>query len=134
MYLAGRRKALSTNRFIDRNTIFPFAAIPLLAFLVFGTAFYLRMAGGHGGYVPLETLHAVTTGLWCFLLPAQAYLIRTHRFDSHRALEKTSFVLAPIVVLSILWISHDVLRYTGISQGALYILSIRAFTSGSRSV
>lgn len=118
---------MDASRFIYRNTIFLFAAIPLLAFLVFGAAFYLRMAGGHRGYLPLETLHAITTGLWCLLLPAQAYLIRTHRFDAHRALGRTSFVLAPLVVLSILWISHDVLRFFEISQGSLYILAIRAF-------
>lgn len=42
-------------------------------------------------------LHGIVMILWCSLLVAQAYLIRIKKFDLHKQLGKTSYVLVPLI-------------------------------------
>ena len=118
---------MQVTRFLNRNAVFFFLAILLLAVLVFGTQYILRVSTGGIGYLPLAAFHAVTTALWCILLLAQGYLVRQGRLRTHRSLGRTSYLLAPVVAFSIFWLSLDVLRYDGIDEGSLYILAVRVF-------
>ena len=118
---------MQVTKFLHQNAVFLFLAILLLAILVFGTQFILRVSAGGAGYLPLAAFHAVTTGFWCLLLVAQGYFARRGLMDTHRALGKISYLLAPVVAFTIFWLSLDVLRYEGIGAGSLYILSVRIF-------
>jgi hypothetical protein len=118
---------MQLTRFLHRNAVFYFLAILLLSILVFGTQYILRISAGGTGYMPLAAFHAVTTGLWCVLLVAQGFLVRRDRLDMHGSLGKVSYLLAPVVAFSIFWLSLDVLKYDGIQEDSLYILSVRAF-------
>src|SRR5262245_42167506 len=44
-------------------------------------------------------LHGVALTLWCAMLVVQSQLIRTQRRAAHRLIGKSSYVLAPAVVL-----------------------------------
>lgn len=65
-----------------------------------------------------STLSTISTGphvhgllmlLWIVLLISQAFLIRSENRSLHRALGKTSYVLAPVIVWSGLAVAQDVL-------------------------
>jgi hypothetical protein len=99
----------------------------MVSILVFGTQYILRVSAGGIGYLPLAEFHAVTTGLWCILLVMQGYLVRQGQLSIHRSLGKTSYLRAPVVAFSIFWLSLDVLRYDGIHDGSVHILSVRVF-------
>jgi len=82
-----------------RNTILFFATFYALVLWGFWNRYYSN---------PLQVsnllvqLHGFAMTLWCVMLIAQAYLIRTSRRALHRLIGKTSYVLAPLnVVLQI---------------------------------
>jgi hypothetical protein len=118
---------MHTTRFIYQRAVYLLALASLLSFVTFGAALHMRLSAGQGGYLPLEWAHAVTSVLWLLLLPAQAWLIRAKRLEAHRAMGRASFILAPLLLISIVWIAHDVLAYDGITDGSVFILAVRAF-------
>jgi hypothetical protein len=53
--------------------------------------------------------HGIALSAWCVLLVVQAQLVRTGRRSVHRALGKTSYVLAPaVVIVSTLFVHYRV--------------------------
>lgn len=118
---------MNLTQFIYRNAVYLFVGILLSSVVVFGGQYFLRLSAGEADYFPLETFHATTAGLWCLTLVGQAYLIRRQRLGLHRAFGKVALLIAPLMAFSTLWISLDVLRYYGIQEGSLYILSVRVF-------
>lgn len=54
--------------------------------------------------------HAATATLWMMLLVAQPLAIRTRHLSWHRLLGKASYVLAPLVLLSIALLAHNRLQ------------------------
>ena len=117
---------MKTTDFIYRNAFYLFLTILAASILVFGAQYIMRASAG-APVMPLGVFHGATAGLWCVLITAQAWLIRQHKRGVHRALGKSAYVLGPLVAFSILWLSLDVLRYSGIQTGSLYILSVRVF-------
>lgn len=59
--------------------------------------------------------HGIATGLWILLLIVQAYLMRSGHRAAHRRTGRISFVLAPLIVFSILTLAHVRLRDSGAS-------------------
>jgi hypothetical protein len=60
--------------------------------------------------------HGIVLTLWCVMLVVQAQLIRTGRRSLHRWLGRTSYVLAPaVVVVSVLFVHY---RVAGALRGA----------------
>lgn len=47
-------------------------------------------------------LHGITLVLWCLMLIIQPYLIRTKRYQLHRAMGKFSYLLVPVLVFTTL--------------------------------
>ena len=59
---------------------------------------------------PVNTLihvHAALMMLWVLMLIAQAWFIRTKRFRWHRTVGRSSYVVAPLVIVSALMAAHD---------------------------
>jgi len=51
-------------------------------------------------------VHAASMALWIVMLVAQAWLIRTRRNKLHRLVGRSSFVIAPLIVLLTVWVVH----------------------------
>ena len=62
-------------------------------------------------------VHAFTATVWMVLLIVQPWLIRTRRLALHRSVGKTSYVIAPAVIVSILLLANS--RLQGLT-GARY--------------
>lgn len=72
--------------------------------------------------------HALTATLWMLMLVAQPLAIRTVRLPLHRLLGRVSYVLAPLVLLSMVLLAHS--RIQNLSGEAyaiqVYILYLQA--------
>lgn len=55
-------------------------------------------------------LHAVSAALWMLMLVAQPLTIRARRLAWHRLLGRVSYVLAPLVLISIVLLAHSRIR------------------------
>src|SRR5256885_15767933 len=80
-----------------------FAALFLVALIAFWPSYLSRIARASG----YTHLHAATASAWMLLLVAQPLAIRTRRLAWHRALGRASYVLAPLVVVSMILLAHS---------------------------
>ncbi|HEX8622284.1 MAG TPA: hypothetical protein VF718_09955 [Allosphingosinicella sp.] len=85
------------------------SAFLLLAFLAFWPT-YLSRPLASGGFTHL---HAATATLWMLMLIAQSWAIDRRRVPLHRALGKASYVLAPLLVLTVLLLAHQRIASVG---------------------
>ena len=91
------------TRVVYRNAVFFFAAILLAAFWGFWPRYFSNPLRVSDYYLHV---HGIALTLWCVMLVAQGYLVRSDRRAIHRQLGKLSYVLAPIVFLSTLGVIH----------------------------
>lgn len=78
--------------------------IALLAILVIGfwPSYFSRLT--EPMHVTLH-LHSIAMLAWVLLLIAQSWLMRNRRLSQHRILGKTSFLIAPLVVITGIWVN-----------------------------
>ena len=79
-----------------------FAALLVIALIAFWPS-YLSQIASASGYTHL---HALTATAWILLLIAQPAAIRARRPAVHRALGRVSYVVAPLVVVSMVLLAH----------------------------
>ena len=92
------------TRKLDPAYLVPFfAALLVIAVPAFWPTYFAPGFGASGGYVHL---HAVSATLWMLMLISQPLLIRRYQFDLHRKLGTVSYVLAPLVVISMLLLAN----------------------------
>jgi len=70
-------------------------------------------------------VHAALMVLWLLMLIAQAWFIRTKRFQLHRWVGRASFVIAPLVIVSALATFHEGLNR---AVGGITIEAVRIDT------
>jgi hypothetical protein len=108
---------------LHRNSVVLFIGFVGLVLSGFWSSYYsnpLAMVS-QGPDLTIVHLHGLVMTLWCAMLVSQAYLIRTNRRSWHRAIGKTSYVLAPLVViLQVVAMRNFMLsRQDMISQGSV---------------
>jgi len=71
--------------------------------------------------------HAVTMLLWLAMLISQAFLIRFNKRFLHRFIGKFSYLLVPLLVISLILLAHSqiTIHEYGISYQRLYILFLQ---------
>jgi hypothetical protein len=94
----------NANRLLYRNSPWVFAAFGAAVLVAFWPSYFSRL-GAQPTYHPHA--HGIAMTLWCAMLVAQAWLIRTGRRPLHRRLGRLSFVLVPLMVLATI----DFLRF-----------------------
>lgn len=89
-----------------------FAGLLLLAFVAYWPSYFSQvLSADHYTH-----LHASLAVLWILMLAAQPTLIRMKRLALHRLLGAFSYVLAPLIVVSIVLLGHS--RIKGLSGEA----------------
>ena len=78
-------------------------------------------------YIWVEHLHAVPAFLWCVLLILQAYWIKTGNVVLHRLGGKLSFILAPLLIMTIAVVSWGSATYAEVTEGTIYIFAVRMY-------
>ena len=96
------------SRSIDISGIWLFfAGLFISALISFWPTYFALGLVAHVGYVHF---HAAAATLWILMLIIQPWLIKTHRYDLHRAVGKISFVLVPIIVIGMLLLANYRIR------------------------
>ena len=91
---------------MQRNAVYLFSVLLLVIIAGFWKTYFSILGEARASY----HFHAVIMLLWSAMIIAQAWLIRTGRRDWHRFAGKGSFVLAPLIVWSVLILIHEALH------------------------
>ena len=102
------------------STVF-FAVLVMFALIAFWPN-YLSDPLSKNGYFHF---HVFVMGLWCALLVTQPFMIRVGNRTLHRRLGRLSFVIAPLVPLSIVMLNHHRLQGVDLNPFTIWL-----FTSG----
>jgi len=81
-----------------------FAAFFMVALIAFWPTYLSQAFTSTTSYTHL---HAVSASAWMLMLIAQPLAIRTNRRALHRLLGRASYVLAPLILVSILLLAHS---------------------------
>jgi hypothetical protein len=103
---AGRNaspNAPTPDRALHQHAVVWFAAFFLVALWAFWPSYFSRISETTE---PRFHTHGIAMTLWCLMLIAQAYLIRTSQRRLHRTLGYASYVLAPLVVAATINLIH----------------------------
>lgn len=102
-----------------------FAAMFLIALVAFWPSYLSKAFSESSSYTHL---HALLSASWMLMLVTQPMLIRTKRLAWHRVVGRVSYVLAPLMVGSIVLLAHS--RIKGVTGEAFaiqtYILYLQA--------
>ena len=89
-----------------KNVAFFF--IIILLFVIWGFyRSYFSLFPSFTGISTVQHFHGAMMLSWFALLIAQPFLIRAHKYELHRKLGKVSYVLVPLLLLSIFLVSKD---------------------------
>ena len=111
-----------------------FAGLLVVALVAFWPSYLSLAPSASSAYTHL---HALTAAVWILLLIAQPMAIRARRLAQHRAVGRVSYVVAPVVLGTIVLLAHSRLQgldaeayavqtyvlYLQVSLGALFGLS-----------
>lgn len=79
------------------------------ALLGFGKSYANGLTFSGQPMTALIHFHSALMFLWILMLIVQAWLIRTKRFVIHRWIGRSSFVVAPLILLTSVWVVHRTL-------------------------
>lgn len=91
------------------RAVFWFALLLVTALIGFSGTYFMRLAENN----LIRHLHAATAFAWLLLLIAQAWLMRRRNFILHRKLGRSSLALAPLFVVTGLFLVQDMLARPG---------------------
>lgn len=103
-----------------RTSVFYFVALLAVVIVGFWKTYFSKLLGD---ITFAQHFHAIVMLLWVSLLISQAWLIRSRNNKIHRNLGKVSFILAPLVIFSAMYVVLDSLSRQNIpyTEGALSI-------------
>ncbi len=91
---------------VERSSRY-FAALFIITFVAFWPTYFAPGLGASGFYIHL---HAFTATSWMLMLIVQPWLIKTYRYQQHRALGRFSYLIAPSLLISIVLLANFRLR------------------------
>ncbi|VAW79538.1 hypothetical protein MNBD_GAMMA13-1950 [hydrothermal vent metagenome] len=103
---------------------FYFIFLLVLSIIGFWDSYFSKILDEDNRYVHF---HAITMLLWLILLITQSILIKNNRQKLHKLIGKFSYVLVPLIIISLLLLAHDqiTIHEYGISYSRLYILFLQ---------
>ncbi|SHH61187.1 hypothetical protein SAMN04488109_4621 [Chryseolinea serpens] len=118
--------------------VFGLGAIVLLGFW---HGYISELIAGTSRHASLFHFHGVMMSLWIAMLIVQPILIRKKKFAAHRLIGKFSFVVMPLLVLSILQVMHyegllfpeEALTFLGVMNGSILMSTFYLIAIANRS-
>jgi len=89
-----------------------FIGVLVLVILGFWPSYFAKFIDRTADFTLYFHFHAVTATLWLALLIVQPILIQRKKIRLHRLLGKTSYVLIPLIFLSVLLLAHHTITGT----------------------
>jgi len=87
-----------------------FIALFALAIIGFWPSYFAKFFDGTADFTFYFHFHAFFAVLWIFMLIAQPILIRNKKFELHRKIGKLSYILVPLIFISIILLAHSTLK------------------------
>ncbi len=94
---------MKTDQFLYKKITPWFILFLLMAVVAFWPGYFGKIFGTMDGHYHR---HGLAMTLWLLMLITQAFLIRKAQFSTHRWIGKSSFVIAPVVILTTLDLVH----------------------------
>ena len=88
------------------NSGYYFIGVLVLAILGFWPSYFAKFIDRTADFTLYFHFHAVTATLWLALLIVQPILIQKKKLQLHRLLGKTSYLLIPLIFLSVILLAH----------------------------
>lgn len=89
---------------------FYFIALLALVIAGFWPSYFDKFFDGSADFTFYLHFHATLAMLWVLMLIAQPILIRQKKFEIHRKIGKLSYLLVPLIFISIILLAHSTLR------------------------
>ena len=94
----------------------------LLVFLGFWPSYFSRFFNGTLDYSGYFHFHAVIVLLWMAVLITQPILIRNKKFAIHRVIGKSTYLLFPLIIVSVVLLTHSLIPiYEGDLAKVLFV-------------
>lgn len=87
-----------------------FLALFALAIAGFWPSYFAKFFDGTADFTFYFHFHAFFAVLWIIMLIAQPLLIRQKKFELHRKIGKLSYIVVPLIFVSIILLAHSTLR------------------------
>lgn len=87
-----------------------FLALFALVIAGFWPSYFAKFLDGTADFTSYLHFHATLAILWVFMLIAQPILIRQKKFALHKKIGKLSYILVPLIFISIILLAHSTLR------------------------
>ena len=89
-----------------KNIEYYFLGLLVLVIIGFWPSYFSRFFDGTADFTHYFHFHATTATLWLLMLIAQPILIRKRQFVLHKRIGKLSFLLVPLVFISVMLLAH----------------------------
>ena len=86
-----------------------------LILIGFWPSYFSKFVNGTADFTVYFHFHATMVSTWVFMLIAQPILIRKRKLALHRLIGKLSYIVFPLILISIILLSHS--RQTTFEQG-----------------
>jgi hypothetical protein len=94
----------------------------LLIFIGFWPSYFSRFFNGTLDYSGYFHFHAVIVLLWMAVLITQPFLIRNKKFAIHRIIGKSTYLLFPLIIVSVVLLTHSLIPvYEGDLAEVLFV-------------
>ena len=90
-----------------RNTGYYFIGLLVLAFLGFWPSYFSKFFDGSADFTFYFHFHAILAVFWILFLIAQPLLVYRKQLELHRLIGKLSYLLVPLIYLSIILLAHS---------------------------
>ena len=90
-----------------KNTGYYFIGLLILAFLGFWPSYFSKFFDGSADFTFYFHFHAVLAVIWILFLIVQPFLIYRKQVDLHRLIGKLSYILVPLIYISIILLAHS---------------------------
>jgi len=103
-------------------------ALVAIVLLGFWRSYFSEILAGRSAHGTIFHFHGVMMSIWIAMLIVQPMLIRKKKLAAHRLIGKLSFVVMPLLVLSILLIQHyrgnlyqNGVNFIGVMDGVIFM-------------
>ena len=100
----------SSSRTPFRNVCIYLALLIPAVLLAFAGSYFKDGTFSGKPVTTIIHVHAALMMLWIFMLIGQAWFIRTRRYKLHRWVGRSSFIVAPLIIVMLLAMDHEFLR------------------------
>ncbi len=105
--MAGFFRSFKSKRIKFDNAGFYFLGLPIIAFAGFGVPYFTQLLPGGKAFSFYTHFHAFVVVVWIAILISQPFLIRSGKRAWHRTIGRLSYMVMPMLLLSVVWIIHD---------------------------